>query len=85
MALSTSQLTRTYVSGALGEGSRQATAVILSQRTVGSPDAVVTTVSISAPASMTAEELTDYQTFVGGLDEEAIIAAGLIVLDEIPA
>ena len=86
MALSNATLVRVYSSGALGEGSsRVATGTVQSARTVGTPDTITTTVTVTAPAAMTATELTAYQTFVNGLDEEAVIAAALVVLDPEPA
>lgn len=85
MALSNATLARAYSSGALGAGSRVATATVTATRTVGTPDTVVTTITIVAPTNMVDAELTSYQTFVNGLDEEAVIAAGLVILDEVPA
>lgn len=83
MALSNAILSRAYASGALGEGSRQATATVQSTRVVGTPDTITTIVTIVAPTGMVAAELTDYQTFVETLDEEAVLAAGLVALDSL--
>lgn len=75
-------LQRVYNSGELGAGSRTVTGTITATRTEGGSPEVVTTITISSITAMTSEELTDYQTFVNLLDEEATLTAALVALDD---
>lgn len=81
MALVSENLTRTYVSSALGDGSRTVSASVTGTRTVGSPDVVEVKVTIQAIQNLTEAELASYQTFVGTLDEAAALVEDLIILD----
>jgi hypothetical protein len=82
MDIVTAVLQRLYNSGELGAGTRSVNGTITATRTAGTPDVIVTTITISAITAMTEAELTDYQTFVNLLDEEATLTAALVALDD---
>lgn len=76
-------LSRAYAA-VLGGGSRSVTATVQCTRTIGTPDVLVTTVTVNEPNGMSSAELADFQTFVALLDEEVTLVEALVILDEEP-
>lgn len=85
MEPTTATLTRVYNSGALGAGTRSVNGTVTVVRVAGTPDTITPSITISSISAMTDAELTDYQAFVNGLDEESTLAQALVILDEVPA